>query len=182
MSDITAYDSCTSEEISWWPFDGIICLFMNAWDCYNSSQFSKNPSCSDLGNVAVEQQHAAEISASATLWFLGGRTTADSYSLLLLWELIIASQKKLLWCLDYTLDCRSQCWRPVTSTTQKTRHKGNLFFARNKTARGSWWIMIISFYKCTLKCALHLGQHIWKSMILHSTVCQIYFCIKACSL
>ena len=96
---------------------GLICLFMKLWECYRSPQFSKihyivppQDKQWDFEKAAVEQQHAVELSSKANQWFLEGSTTADSYSLLLLWGAIITSYKNCydVWITHWTVKCNAE--------------------------------------------------------------------------
>lgn len=92
------------------------------------------------------------------------------------------SVENLLWCLDYTLDCKSQSWRPVTSTTQTNSHQSNFLLWEIKqlsvVAADDWWSLHFMNVDWT-------AQYIWVNVnlvskgIFLSAVCQIYYWLKA---
>lgn len=108
------------------------------WKCelslrYHSPQFSRNPLCSPPLIGQTEWFRKCCSWATTYSWtFIKSQSVVSGgmdHSWLIFPFVIVGSNyniiEKLLWCLNYTLDCRSQSWRPVTSTAQTNSSQSN---------------------------------------------------------
>lgn len=108
----------------------------------------------DLKNAAVEQQHACWTFIKSQSVVSGGM----NHSWLIFPFVIVGSNynviEKLLWCLDYTLDCKSQSWRPVTQTNS---YQSNFLLWEIKQL-AAWWQLMTDDHFINVDWAV---QYIW---------------------